>query len=599
MVKKTTDPIDLSKHPDTEMPMNQETKNPVDNDTFSFSDEQLKQFFAPYEENQPDLFATSSLAQNDDEGLLTQFTSTFGLQDAVAGIAFLKSPAGHDVMRMVREELTEEAEKEENEEFLASEESKAHHRRLAFLLLALMSEGEAAADALNEAINAQNEAILHAHEELQHEAAARAFEMAEQDAYYRPQLESYEHAVKDIDQKLSQKNLEDKQADKNISDLEKEGKALKAEDETLQNNLTEMDTFEESTNASPDQSKQIDQRIDSLESNLQTQDESIKGLVESGDDVAAKKAINNRQGTQLQLEGLREKQDVVQGRKHFWTDKGDKVDSHKDAHIALDSKKQIVKEGGKCYLIPAGESLDSIKNSANGQEKLANSHNEFKKALTDHGTVHKKTQRASDEKQANHAQRFTEAHAHKATVQRDMQLLQSDKTKIQTAQNQLKLKQQRTIQRLEQPSQSRLAPQPNSPTPLRNTATPGQQSRQSTTANPSATATPTRGERQQRPNAATLREALQNPAGRRAFIKDMLTNPRNRTGKQMTPAEMQNMLRNSRTATAGTARQKTPAGQAASHKRTEHSKAAEHGKSAEQPQQDTTPTPFSNTPRPK
>ena len=425
----------LSKNTDNSM-SSLTIKNKAGN-TYSLSDKQLEQWLASVAKaNIPS--SESALAQADDEGITEQLLSPFGIKNATQVGAFLRSPAGHSVLDMIQDELAELAAEEEHAEFLAQEEAKRKHRNLAFLLLGLMYDEEAAADALNEAVNAQNEKRLKEHEDALRVAAKEA-ELQEQ-SYHNPQLDFINNSLDQIEDKLAEKNRQLAKVDNTIAALNEERKELDLEHNMLDSHVSELNDFLAKTDQKPNQTALIDERLESLDTTIKQKDQEINQAIESGKESEARRQLNERMGLQIQIDGLRNKKEVTQGEKHFWNSDGEKVSSPKDAQIVLDAKKQVVKDGDKCYIIPANESLDSIKSSSNAQERLAAAQNDHQSALKNQCSVHNRVDQQKKQNDSHHTQHLTQTHAQKSTLQSDIALLSDQKLKLQDSQTQLKRK---------------------------------------------------------------------------------------------------------------------------------------------------------------
>ena len=451
MAKNSTNQPNLKAQPDTLIPskQNSSVSKSSGNKTFSLmltnkagktsslSDKQLEQWLASVAKaNNPS--SESALAQADDEGITEQLLSPFGIKNATQVGAFLRSPAGHSVLDMIQDELAELAAEEEHAEFLAQEEAKRKHRNLAFLLLGLMYEESAAAEALNEAINAQNEKHLKENEDALRVAAKEA-EQQEQ-SYHNPQLDFINSALDQIEDKLTEKNSQLAKVDNTIAALNEERKELDLEHNMLDSHISELNDFLTKTDQKPNQAALIDERLESLDTTIKQKDQEINQAIESGKESEARQHLNERMGLQLQVDGLRDKKDVMQGKKHFWNADGEKVSAPKDAQIVLDAKKQVVKDGDKCYIIPANESLDSIKSSSNAQERLAAAQNDHQSALKNQCSTHNRVDQQKKQNDSHHTKLLTQTQAQKSTLQSDIALLSNQKLKLQDSQTQLKRK---------------------------------------------------------------------------------------------------------------------------------------------------------------
>ena len=400
-------------------------------ESYSLTDKKLESWFAALERSNIDSNLNQEF-EEDDEGLATQFLSRFGMKSPTDVIAFLKSAEGKAATAMIREEMAKIESMEEYDQFLADEEIKKEQRMLGSLFLALMYESDAEADSLNELIATQNEQrIQHAHDAA---TGSPVDEAAFEHDILVEQQDAFKSAVGAVDDKLKVKTAELEAVDKTITQLEQQKQALDADHKVFDDHLAELDGFLASTDPQANQAELIDQRISALQTTMDKQDEEIKGLIEAGKNAEVNPALTKRQGLQLQMDGLREKQDVLKGKKHFCDAEGNPVKSPKDAKLVLDIGKKIVKDpaDGRCHLIGAHEELQSIKSSGNAQERLSASQKNYQQTLTGNTSVRAKVDTSKQLKEELHLQRHSAALKQKASLQGDISLLTTQKTKLQT-----------------------------------------------------------------------------------------------------------------------------------------------------------------------
>lgn len=369
-----------------------------------------------------------------DRYLATQALGHFGIKSTKDMITFLKSPAGESIVGLMNEELIEIAEMEAHEEFLMQEEEKKEHFRLGLFLLALLFEGEAAADKLNEAINAQNEARLkeHAHDE-------------DEDSDYQPpegyldaafdRIENLSEAAEETDHQLQKNNnqLEQKQQESNkvdeeITNLKQEKVELDQEHATLDKHLDELDEFIESTADKPEAASSIDARMKTMQSNIDAQPTAIQQSVESGNDAQAKQQLTERQGMQLQVTGMQHALDVKKGHKNLYNEEGTAVNSMKKAHLVLEKDKQMVKDNdGKRYVIGKEENLETIKQSPNAQQRLNSAHEDYQNARSVHSRVAENRKLKEDD----HSSRLGQAEKRRENVHNEISTLEKQRSKLE------------------------------------------------------------------------------------------------------------------------------------------------------------------------
>lgn len=414
-----------------------ETKLTAQGQVPSLTDKKLEQWFAALEKSNNNL-ATSQELEEDDEGLATQLISRFGIKGPVGVSTFLNSDEGKEITAMIREKLAEIEAMEDYEQFLATEENKREHKLLGFLLLALMYANDAGADSLNEIIAAQNEKRI----QRAHDAATDTTPVNDAQIEHDILVEqnnAFRTAVEAVDEKLKVKNSELETVDKTLSTLTQQKQDLDAEHKVFDDHLTKLDDFLASTEKQANQPELIEQQIKSLQTKMDEQLEEIQGLIEKGQDNEARTKLKEHQGLHIQVAGLRDMQDVLKGQKHFCDAEGKPATSPKDAQLVLDIGKKIVKDpaDGRCHLLAAHEDLQSIKSSANAQERLSASHGHYQQALAANSSVRAQVDTNKQLKQEHHLQRHSAALAQKATLQGDISLLSAQKTKLQADQIQV------------------------------------------------------------------------------------------------------------------------------------------------------------------
>ncbi len=406
---------------------------------YSLTDKKLEQWFASLEKSNTNPTLNNELPE-DDEGLATQFLSRFGMKNSLDVIAFLNSAEGTDLTAMVHDELAEIAAMEDYEEFLAAEETKREHRMLGFLLLALMYEQGAEGHSFNEIIAAQNaQALKRAHASV---TSRPTDETSLAHDILTKQYDAFDSAVTAVDEKLKVKNTELEAVDKTLADLDQQSKELNAEHELFDDHLSQFNEFADKTAQHPHQPETIEQQITLLHKKMDTQLEEIQSLIEAGKNDDVRQQLKERQGLHLQMAGLNDLHDVSKGQKYFCDREGKQVTSPKDAHLVLNTGKKIVKDPAddRYHVLAAHEDLQSIKSSANAQERLNTSHKHYQQALTNNASVHTQVAHNKKLKEEHHLQRHSAALAQKATLQGDISLLSTQKTKLKTAQAEVERK---------------------------------------------------------------------------------------------------------------------------------------------------------------
>ena len=324
------------------------SKLPTDNPVQStLSEEWLDKALA----DNADVFKFTTPSPNDP--ISTINLSMFGLHNANDVKAFLLSPAGDTVKHEISTHVAMEQSLLESIKFDLMQEELRRQQLKALLSKWLHDKSKDSAHKIRGLIEEQNEHVLkqikNNAEERQKSATAEAKRSAD------PLVASYERAIKSCRDEQNALIKEEKSLSDLLRNLRQEKADMEAKHAAYTKSLRAFEREIEKHEKSSD--KELEKSIEKLEQQLQKQTDKIAKALEKGDEKTAHKLLKEQNALSLQAAILDDIKAVREGKKMFYNAEGKPVGSLKEATYVVSNKDQLIIEGDKKYLLPAGTKL--------------------------------------------------------------------------------------------------------------------------------------------------------------------------------------------------------------------------------------------------
>ncbi|ASQ45480.1 hypothetical protein [Legionella clemsonensis] len=365
--------------------------------------------------------------------LATIYLSRYGLKTSKDVITFLKSPAGHDVLAIIGQQLAEIESIKEAVQLEQRDHEIRRHRALAALLLGLLYEKEARAkeknteiqkgidkklhqsptstasesnseianaqaqyNAYTESINALQKTLsdkLQESEKLEVELEIELQKLDEQDAIIEERYNLFDGNLDALDQYiilLNSHSMSPEERSKTLTQLEQKitqlqeqlsstGNAnVKKQLETLQ---TTYSILQKQTETPEFTTEHLELKINNLKETLEKQAGKIGALIEEGNEEKARQLLHKHNGLHVQYEGLRDMVAVLKGEKTLWSKDGQPMSSFAqfgESAFILSKEQSIVLHDGKYYLLQKDQSPENFPFLS--EEDKNRAHKDFERA---------------------------------------------------------------------------------------------------------------------------------------------------------------------------------------------------------------------------
>ncbi|TAL62575.1 MAG: hypothetical protein EPN84_06265 [Legionella sp.] len=266
--------------------------------------------------------------------------SRFGLKTSQDVIKFLRGPAGQELLAEIGNDIALERANGADHDFAAREEMIMRLRIHALLFFIFASTKSHAAEKRDEQILDQIQKTL---KETSHSATHsdsgnnQQKEIMQAVAHYQEALEKLEEERRVLTERKDRLTSEVRNIDPKYDQYE-----------------TALDKLDGETGAVKDK-KAIQAKIDTLAKEIDKHTDDISKLLEANDEAGARKLMDAQNSKNIQIAHLKDRIDVMDGKKYYANADGKRIDSFKDAHFILEAQQEIVKEGDQYYLLDAGE----------------------------------------------------------------------------------------------------------------------------------------------------------------------------------------------------------------------------------------------------
>lgn len=392
-----------------------------------------------------------SAADAETPELALDFLSEYGLQTPEEVIEFLKSDAGKTTIAMIGERMADIAAMEQEQAFL--QEELLHEQQFLSLLLGQLSEYAAEAK-----------------EERAHQA-----EPSVKDKKKPTEDDSTEHKFHPADSSMMKDALSSAQEEYDAleQEWEKLRQAQAATEEKYdhyEKALSEIDEFVAPATLTMDD---LEQKIADLHAKLQEEMQQLTAQLDPENASSLQQSMEKNNATSLQIAALNDFLSVQRDGHGMYNTEGKSTDQLSDAAFILPKGQQLVKEGEKYYLLPAGKALDDL-----STEQKDEAHQAFQSAEHDLRSTKQSVKHHRRLEQEHLGEQQAANASQRDTMKDEMRSLKNQMTLMQSAranadmqmQAALNLQQQQSMsmgtgmQSASQPTQN-MSPLPSTSTP--------------------------------------------------------------------------------------------------------------------------------------
>ncbi|HIG0327668.1 TPA: LidA [Legionella pneumophila] len=295
-----------------------------------------------------------------------------GLKNASQVKKFLLSPAGKDVMA----ELGAQMALQRNINLQNQQDRMEHElfkrRLMAALFLWYLSKKSHAAEKVKETIREYNEKAIKNAEKASKSTQQSTSSTSQANKEFQKLLDEYEQAIKRAQEHVKKGEELEKKLDK----LERQGKDLEDKYKTYEENLESFDKL--LTDSEELSLSEIKEKMEAFNKDS----EKLTQLMEKhkGDEKTVQSLMREHQDIKAKMANLQVLHDAHTGEKSYVNEKGNPVNSLKDAHLAINKNQEVVEHEGQFYLIQKGQ-WDAIKNDPAALEKAQKDYSQSKHDL--------------------------------------------------------------------------------------------------------------------------------------------------------------------------------------------------------------------------
>lgn len=391
--------------------------------------------------------------EEDTDGLAVRLLSYYGLQNSTDVITFLHSPAGESVLEMIEEEIAEMVAMQQHimEENL--EAIRLEQRIGVFMLLALIYREDAKAERIRDFVR-----------ELVHKYSSERKSTSGTSAQTEVLAEAaraYEQSENALEDNLRNKFDESDKLEEALERLQRVETALaekyQAFDEHIDDAFNEISEFPEDNDS---KIAHIEERITQLSIAIDSENDEISALLDSGDEEAARARLQTNNARNIHVAILKDLLSVVKQEKTMLKRNEDgslePAKSFHDADFIVPSEYKIVNKDGKMLLLRTGQSENEL-----SPEEIDKAERSYQKRLPEMTGV-KALIKQNQGLEATEFQAKKEPLARQSeTLQQEILLLTNQLTQIQAA----KANANEALSLTRPATKPVLSPLPNSPTP--------------------------------------------------------------------------------------------------------------------------------------
>jgi effector protein LidA len=372
----------------------------------------IEQFFVEHDDPSPD-WTNELLAQ-------------YGIKSANDVIAFLKSPAGEIVQKLIDEEiaLLDRMQERQNQDNQDEETTKQHF--IASLLLAAIYKEKVEEQEHDRKIEEEINKNL-----AKTEPAAVADPVKE----IAQTFAAYNLSAKIISNDLEKKLLEAKEIEDEMAELEEQGELIDQRNDSIETNLQLLNTFHEELEEKHGKANagakiaDIENKIAALKGQINQKREQIDTMIEAGHEKEASLHLHELYGLHMQQAGLRDMLSVIRQEKSFYDSDGKITSSFKGADFLLANEQKIVKSEGKYYLLTEDQDFNSM-----GPEEKSKAEQRYAQAAPDISSLKKVVLHNKTQEKILHNEKINHCGERSEVMQEDILKLTNQLNQIQAAQ---------------------------------------------------------------------------------------------------------------------------------------------------------------------
>jgi effector protein LidA len=393
-------------------------------DEITISKETLDQWLADAETSIQSS-AKPKILEEDVEGLAVRLLSYYGLQNSTDVIAFLHSPAGETVLEMIEEEIAEMAVMQQQAMEENLEAIRLEQRIKVFLLLALIYREDAKAERIRDFIRE----LIHKHASEGNQASKTSV----QTEVFAESTRAYEQSEEALEDTLKNKFDESDKLEKALELLQRDETVLVEKYQTFDEQID--DAFHEISELPEDNDTKIariEERISQLSTAIDTENDEISALLDSGEEEAARARLQTNNARNIHVAVLKDLLSVIKQEKIMLKRNEDgslePAKSFHDVDFIVPSEYKIVNKEGKMLLLRTGQSENQL-----SPEEIDKAERSYQKRLAEMtGVKALITQNQGLETTAFQAKKEPLVR-HSETLQQEILLLTNQLTQIQAA----------------------------------------------------------------------------------------------------------------------------------------------------------------------
>lgn len=377
----------------------------------------------------------------------TEHLSRFGLQNASNVTVFLKTPEGEKAITEILAEKARLDAMHAEQQMQLQEQNLLLYRFISLLALLFISEKASAAKQNDELVLQQIDKVLKNGAKSTNSTATKTESPSRKEL--QESIIAYDRALKDMAQEQEEKSVRTGDLEKVKTELASQGEQLKEKHETYASHVDSIEQWisTHERNLTPEE---IDGKIQTITNEMDVLTDQIGEKLEKNDEVGARKLLNIQVAMNLQIATLYDIHPKHNPKKYYANEKGEKVDSFKQAHFVLDRDKKIVKDkdNGQCYLLNAEQTLETMNDEAKN-----NARQDYKRSKQDLFCVKKLI--------SHHEKK--ESSIHKTQVDDNASQIRENESAKRELANQIKLLQSARASAehlLSQPNLERATPRP-------------------------------------------------------------------------------------------------------------------------------------------
>lgn len=292
-----------------------------------------------------------------------------GLTNAHKVKKFLLSPAGKEVVAEIGAQLALKRDIDIQQQQERQEHELFKRRLMAALLSWYLSKKSDAAQKVKELIHQQNEKAI---KDAGKTSTPTSQSTSQPNKDFQKMLDDYDKAIRRAQENIAKGEELERKLDK----LERQGQDIEEKYNIYDESLNEFDSL--LTDSETLLPSEIEERMDFL---TKDSDKLMQLMDKHKDDEKTVQSLKNEHhGLTLKLANLRVLHEAHSGTRSFVNDKGEPVNSLKEAQLIINNNQEVVQDSNGFYLIEKGQ-WDTIKDNPEARAKAQNDYTQAKHDL--------------------------------------------------------------------------------------------------------------------------------------------------------------------------------------------------------------------------